>query len=76
MNLCFLVEGELTEKYVYRSWIKHTFPALSEVFTTGATVARSVLRRRERCRVGHGPTVAALGGWSGRRLQATRCKAS
>ena len=39
MNLCFLVEGELTEKYVYRSWIKHTFPALSEVSTTGAMTA-------------------------------------
>jgi len=39
VNLCFLVEGELTEKYVYRSWIKHTFPALSEVFTTGAMIA-------------------------------------
>lgn len=35
MNLCFLVEGALTEKYVYRSWIKHTFPALSEVSATG-----------------------------------------
>lgn len=39
MNLCFLVEGEQTEKHVYRAWIKHTFPALSEVSTTGAMSA-------------------------------------
>ena len=39
MNLCFLVEGALTEKLVYRNWIKHTFPALSEVSTTGDMTA-------------------------------------
>ncbi len=32
MNLYFLVEGERTEKKVYRSWIQYVFPHLSEVF--------------------------------------------
>ncbi|MEP7126292.1 MAG: hypothetical protein ABJE95_35500 [Byssovorax sp.] len=35
MNICFLVEGEQTERHVYRSWIEHTFPTLSQVFAAG-----------------------------------------
>jgi hypothetical protein len=31
MNLYFLVEGEHTEKKVYRSWLGYTFPNLQEV---------------------------------------------
>lgn len=45
MNLCFLVEGEQTEKHVYRAWLKHTFPALSEVSTTSAMSADTYFSR-------------------------------
>ncbi len=33
MNLYFLVEGKRTEKKVYRAWIGHAFPHLSEANT-------------------------------------------
>ena len=32
MNLYCVVEGERTEKLVYRAWLKHLFPKLDEVF--------------------------------------------
>jgi hypothetical protein len=31
VNLYFLVEGDMTEKLVYRAWLRHALPALSEV---------------------------------------------
>lgn len=36
MNLYFLVEGDRTEKAVYRAWVGHTFPRLSEAATAAA----------------------------------------
>lgn len=39
MNLYFLVEGDRTEKAVYRAWTRHVFPSLTEVPDIGALVS-------------------------------------
>lgn len=41
MNLYFLVEGRVTEKKVYRRWVEHVFPSLSQVQTVAEMTAGS-----------------------------------
>ncbi len=41
MNLYFLVEGERTEKKVYRSWIRYVFPKFHEDYL------KEMIRERE-----------------------------
>ncbi len=43
MNLYFLVEGKRTEKKVYRAWIGHVFPHLSEAHTIEAVMSNHFL---------------------------------
>ncbi|MFS8070014.1 MAG: hypothetical protein ACMG6S_26920, partial [Byssovorax sp.] len=41
MNLYFLVEGLRTEKQVYRRWVEHVFPSLSQVQNVAEMTANS-----------------------------------
>lgn len=36
MSLCFLVEGDRTEKRLYRAWVNHAFPHLAPATTVAA----------------------------------------
>ena len=41
MSLCFLVEGDRTEKRMYRAWVGHVFPSLTHVLTIGEITSSS-----------------------------------
>ncbi len=41
MSLCFLVEGDRTEKRMYRAWVGHVFPSLTQVLTIGEITSSS-----------------------------------